>query len=196
MFDPLDFLSGSEKPSACAGNQMRSISSDTLVTVIQPQESAYNDRDLEEEVDAPIEVIDLPHVAIAPPSVVLTALLLLRPSINVNFSERDDTIDRSVESVCRKKDITVSQIEAFASWCSSFGMSVLDTPAKICARVPGLASTADGKDLLMYYTMVLSKYEKVQTADQVNERILKEASMRISEKCGRCLRNGSSGNKE
>ncbi|KAM3159950.1 Protein-lysine N-methyltransferase EFM2 [Lachancea thermotolerans] len=185
MFDPLDFLSGSEKPSACAGNQMRSISSDTLVTVIQPQESAYNDRDLEEEVDAPIEVIDLPHVAIAPPSVVLTALLLLRPSINVNFSERDDTIDRSVESVCRKKDITVSQIEAFASWCSSFGMSVLDTPAKICARVPGLASTADGKDLLMYYTMVLSKYEKVQTADQVNERILKEASMRISEKCGR-----------
>ncbi|CUS21101.1 LAQU0S02e05886g1_1 [Lachancea quebecensis] len=185
MFDPLDFLSGAEKPPVCLGNQMSSISSENTVTVIQSREDASLEGELVEDTDTPIDVLDLPHVSIAPPMVVLTVLLLLRPSMNVNFSERDDTIDQSVESVCHEKGIAISQLEESATWCSSFGLSALDTPEKFCARVPRLASAAGEKDLLMYYTMVLSKYEKMQTTDQVNERILKEASMRISEKCGR-----------
>ncbi|SCU87040.1 LADA_0E01618g1_1 [Lachancea dasiensis] len=187
MFDPLDFISGPEN-----GYSDRAENNKLTTPWISKNSDNSADESLaiyesDDDVDVPIQVIDLPVVSMANSVVILTILLLLRPSQGVNFKKTtvQDDIEGGSHLDSRLKEIPGEYLEETVKWYKSFGHSRLDTVKKICTCMPQLATTASVKDLLGYYTTVLARFSRPGSLDQISTRILKEASLRISEKCGR-----------
>ena len=149
------------------------------------RQTQFHELETPEDLEAPIQVMDLPYVQIAPATVILATLLLLKPSSDVNFKKSDEHTVKSVAAICREKNLPEVFLEQMVDWYSRMSLEGLDSAVKICAKIPALASTADGKELLAYYTTILSKYNKLQDNDDVVDWLLKEVSLRISEKCGR-----------
>ncbi|SCV05196.1 LANO_0H02168g1_1 [Lachancea nothofagi CBS 11611] len=183
MFDPLDFLSASVKSEANNLNSehvfltkpLKSKSRECLEDLVIAEEPS-------DDIDTPIEVIDLPFVQIAKPMVILAVLLLLTPAIDVNFKKNGGN---GPENLGMAKTVPTEYLEEVIDYYKYMGNSELDSADKLCVRIPRLAATATEKDLLTYYTTVLAKYSRTETSDELIAQLLKEASMRISEKCGR-----------
>ncbi|CEP61043.1 S-adenosylmethionine-dependent methyltransferase LALA0_S02e05468g [Lachancea lanzarotensis] len=190
MFDPLEFFSGAKPPLE------PEISGKTyFLEACRTAEDIPNSKrdptkqttERSEDGDAPMQVIDLPILQIAKPVIVLTVLLLLRPAASVNFAERDREDDNTeyTDGICDPKDIPPSYLRETVNWYKSMGNSGLDSELKLCKKLHELVGTATEKDLVAYYTSVLAKYSRSDQSDELAVRILSEASLRISEKCGR-----------
>lgn len=187
MFDPLDFISnesssfhspeGEDNTSSLVSNTECSAAE----VVIETDGPVIDDID----IDAPIQVIDLPYVQLAPSEVVLTVLLLLKPGVSVNFGQEKRVTKQSSDSICKEKNIPPKYLKATVKWYEHMGNLNLNSKDKICTKIPRLGICQSSPELLGYYTNILSKYNKMDSNDKVVENILQEVSCRISEKCGR-----------
>ncbi|SCU97063.1 LAME_0F18382g1_1 [Lachancea meyersii CBS 8951] len=187
MFDPLDFFNGPEhsasqdsEPAKIEYSQQREASK--KVTVADQDLKIHSSTD---DVDVPAQVIDLPMVQIAEPVVILTVLLLLRPPVDVNFTKGNRENSGTNDTAVGTDELPLTFIQETVDWYRYVGNPNLDSASKLWAKVPRLAATATEKNLVTYYTTVLARYSRIEQPDEVVARILSEASLRISEKCGR-----------
>ncbi|CCD23508.1 S-adenosylmethionine-dependent methyltransferase NDAI_0B04730 [Naumovozyma dairenensis CBS 421] len=201
MFDPLDLYSPDEQV------QLEKITEATTIFTKLHQDdpvvviTAVNDNRIdgikaqeededEEEEDSIIDILDLPPATYATPQASLCVLLLLKPDKQVNFNTSNDDYDdstnsKSVEIICKEKEISSELLSSLLTWYTDlWPNSRLNTELKICTRIPRLRSYGQKELLLNYYTSLLKKYDNCNE-DYINDQIVKELSLRISENCGR-----------
>ncbi|CDH10197.1 related to Putative methyltransferase [Zygosaccharomyces bailii ISA1307] len=173
MFDPLDLYTPSEDPPANKED-------DVTDKILPDNGRSIQDSQVLDDEDLPVDILDLPSVRYASAEVVLCALLLLKPGVQVNFQDLT-TNELSVTEMCRKKGISRDKMNSTVSYYQVWGNTKLDTAEKICRKIPLLVSRREM--LLNYYTSVLKHYDRSQNSSK--DLIIKEVSMRISESCGR-----------
>lgn len=154
-----------------------------------------NDTLEDDEEDMPITVLDLPTIRYATPNVILTVLRLLRSDNQLNFkSDSDSGIKiesaQDIEEFCNKKEISkVCQAEIVDWYVNKWPNSLLNTLSKIIYKISNLKTTESTDKLLSYYTSIIrycEQHNQTTGKDVVTlDLILKEASLRISESCGR-----------
>lgn len=188
MFDPLDFISPTEEIPLPATDPVNTLLSSACENEQDGMSIGSNNDVLDgfDDLDIPVQTIDLPYVQFASKEAILAVLLLLKPSSQVNFGQAEtSTMQRkSVDTICKDNGILSEHLEAVLTWYQDWNNESLDTLEKICYKIPKLIYTSREQELLNYYTTILSKYNK-QPNDELTEQILKQASLRISEKCGR-----------
>ncbi|CAL9736275.1 protein-lysine N-methyltransferase Efm2p [Monosporozyma servazzii] len=149
----------------------------------------------DDEEDIPITVLDLPTIRYATPNVILTVLRLLRSDNQLNFKSDSDCSVKiesaeEIEAYCSKKEISkVCQAEIVDWYANKWPNSLLNTLSKIINKIPNLKTTESTDKLLSYYTSIIRYCEQHSYTTEkdvtILEMILKEASLRISESCGR-----------
>lgn len=174
MFDPLDLYTPEETVEL---PQVDTISFVSSTNPKPPKETEINNED---EEDLPIDSLDLPSVHYAPSETILCILLLLRPSDQINF-QNGKSSGLTAAEICLQKGISTELIKPTVEYYTVWDNKRLNTAEKLCQKIPTLTTTGEG--LLNYYTLILKHYEK--TSSFLKEQIVKEASMRISENCGR-----------
>ncbi|SCU92646.1 LAFA_0F11958g1_1 [Lachancea sp. 'fantastica'] len=189
MFDPLEFFSGEKRPLEAEISEKTSFSgTGNTEEVVSSSKDDVTDEIEFEDSDVPMQVIDLPILQIAKPVVILTVLLLLRPAVGVNFSEQNgeqDDTELTEEGSDILESIAPDYVQETINWYKYVGNSSLDSGPKLARKLHQLAGSATEKDLVTYFTNVLAKYSRFEEPDELVVRILSEASLRISEKCGR-----------
>ncbi|CAR29938.1 ZYRO0G20548p [Zygosaccharomyces rouxii] len=173
MFDPLDLYTPEDIADAPPDQVNLLLSSKDSESI---HDSDFND----EDENLPIDSLDLPSVHYAPPEAILCILLLLKPTDQINFQHSKDS-NLTTSQICLQKGISMELINATVKYYQTWGNKRLDTEKKICEKIPTLATIAE--TLLNYYTLILKHYEK--TSNWIQDQIVKEASMRICENCGR-----------
>ncbi|SCV03726.1 LAMI_0H10462g1_1 [Lachancea mirantina] len=189
MFDPLDFFSHEGvrrytraelgEPESCL--KIRTSEPEmfgpALMVTTTTKESGQN--------LSPFQVMDLPYVAIAPATVILTILSLLRPNDEINFNSGTQDHATNVDDILEKKQISVDFAQETLEWYINYSHVSVNNLQELCTRIMLLGSSSSVQELLAYFTSILAKYEKQERQDLLNEQVLKSASMRISEMCGR-----------
>lgn len=207
MFDPLDLYDGSEVNIAANKFTIEfNISDNTLSSDYKYEDSNTKNINNDEE-NIPITVLDLPSVRYATPNIIFTVLKLLRNDNQLNFKSETTLNDNSaiinsdddyattlthteLEEFCLKRDIDQKCLEEIAQWYTTqWPNSLLNTITKIITKISCLKTTESKDKLLNYYTSILRFFEQYtsQNSNEADliESILKEASKRISESCGR-----------
>lgn len=149
------------------------------------------DQDDDFELDSPLHILDLPSLAARPPFVVLMILLrLLAPNETLNFgpSSADSRTDADDEetTVFTEKGLDSQMIDNALLWLEH-RCSRLNSPAKL-SRVPALALSLrndHGPGYFSYMTRIVSSELEWITSELDRGILQKEASLRISENCGR-----------
>ncbi|AET40255.1 S-adenosylmethionine-dependent methyltransferase Ecym_5513 [Eremothecium cymbalariae DBVPG len=185
MFDPLDFISGVSNDSISVPQPPQSVQSGSLnMDTVTCKDAAkiltFTD---ESNVDnEPISTMDLPCVQYADPNVIISVLLLLQPDIQVNFSRLQGCNNRPWQLIASEKSITAEQLDAVVEYYKKWNNALLCTKQHLCTKIPELLTT-ESPDILQYYTNILSYYES--SSHPLSNDILKHASLRVSERCGR-----------
>lgn len=179
LFDPLDFLSSESAKAPGTSIYYQETSCDaTAVETLNYNENWGPDEDV------PIQPLDLPHVQYASPIVILTILKLLRPATQVNFKSEGRRKDDTWENISNEKGVTQDMLQLTLEYFKQWNCNIVQSKADICTKVPTLfQNKAFETDLSNYFTTILSMYEA--STDELADQILQQASLRISERCGR-----------
>lgn len=189
MFDPLDFISIQDHSYAdkfvddpC--DEAKRLENFTSLPRQRSDFNCINDSKFDDRTDEPILPIDLPNIKLASPDIILTILLLLQPNVQVNFSTSENVDNgEDWESICNKRGISPRMIDETVEYYRLWRNNLLQSRQQICNKVPQLVGNCYQQDMLNFYTSILGKFET--SIHPLKEQILKEASLRISEKCGR-----------
>lgn len=193
MFDPLDLYTPRisknlvsedenyecnqlENSNVCVGNEHERFNG------CDDDDDDNNDNDNDASL---MDILDLPSIRYASSEAILCVLLLLKPDVQVNFCSEDRDDEMSVLGICEQKDVSETLLKALLEYYTKvLKNSRLNTYLKICNKIPTLNNSP--KDLLLnYYTSVLKCYEGSQLPHSIEEEIIKQVSLRISENCGR-----------
>ncbi|KAL6940173.1 hypothetical protein ACO0QE_004068 [Hanseniaspora vineae] len=207
-FDPLDFLSACEPVLPTA---------DTTIDQLSLTRKSENTNELcgnpvmEENGVGPLQIIDLPPLQYMPAFVIFTILKLISPSENLNFgapscagtdaSQEPETI----ENFCLSKELLYCLFERTFLW---FKDSWNTEPFQLTSEESFLRqllsiSGINEQDQLSFLTQILSYYNKLTGAEELtttqsigdtdvtSEMVLKQCSLRISERCGRTAQPSS-----
>lgn len=192
MFDPLDLYDSSET-KAFEENFQRINESNTPLSISDgPRETTLDEDETEEEDnDIPVTVLDLPSIKYSTPSIILTILKLLRSENQLNFKHKDSNASdilttEEIAAFCNKRDINIELQNELVNWYEEkWPNSLLNNLSKIVNKIPNLKTTESKDKLLNYYTSIIRYCERKNDGSEIYEQILKEASLRISESCGR-----------
>lgn len=207
MFDPLDLYDASNVQIVENNSTVKfNISDKSLSLNCKDEDSSIKNTDDDEE-NIPITVLDLPPVRHATPNIIFTVLKLLRNDAQLNFKSQttlhsngiiinsddgNDTVITHIEleKFCLNREIDSQSREEILQWYTTkCPNSLLNTMTKIITKIPRLRTTESKDKLLNYYTSILRFFEQYRSQDlneaNIIEQLLKEASLRISESCGR-----------
>lgn len=180
MFDPLDLYTADEIKDEA---QLREEPTSIAVEARNGPETDIDVFEEEEQSGGLLDVIDLPQAYLASPQAVLCVLRLLQPATQVNFSDVNSDRDASVAKICEEKQIPLDHVEEAVNYYNNrWPNADLNTAPKLCSRIPQMAAT-HGASMLPYYTSVLKHYECKDHC--LRDEIIREASSRIAESCGR-----------
>ena len=190
MFDPLDLY---DSPVVEVSHNVVEPYVSTGSSKVNEQKNKYFFE--EDEEDISITVLDLPAIKYATPNVVLTVLKLLRSDTQLNFkcdngSNTKIESEEDIETFCIKREISKTCQDEIVDWyVNRWPNSLLNTLSKIVNKIPKLKTTESKDKLLGYYTSIVRYCEQHKQTEETEvstlELILKEASLRISESCGR-----------
>lgn len=137
----------------------------------------------------PIHILDLPILELKPPAEVLIIILkLFSPDIVYNFTKDDEGLqeidpDVDIEEIFKEKGITEEIVQKALFWLERF-CPRLDNRLKL-AYLPQLSlSLRKNNDYNAYITRIISS-NLSWLSESEKGIIYKEASLRISENCGR-----------
>ncbi|QLG72135.1 hypothetical protein HG535_0C04890 [Zygotorulaspora mrakii] len=178
MFDPLDLYTPQQNVF-CGG--------EAEVAVDIPRETvSTDDVDEESNEDSLIDVLDLPSARHAPSKAILCVLLLLKPDNQVNFCSQHSSVEGTqiVSNICTEKGIEPCLLKTLMEFYKLWGNTRLNSESSICSKIPLLNGIS--KELMLnYYTTLLKFYQESSEDDLLKEEIVKQLTMRISERCGR-----------
>lgn len=182
MFDPLDLYTPSENVSLGKGSVLE-FAKHPVKSDIADGKNDY-DFDNREDDESPVDILDLPSSRYASSEAILCVLLLLKPDNQVNFCSQDPNETVSVSDVCHQKGVSQYMLESLVLYYKKWNNARLNSPSKICSKIPKLNSSP--KDMMLkYYTCLLKHYQESLEQPSLSEEIVKQLSLRISEKCGR-----------
>lgn len=188
MFDPLDLYECYQKDIPTDTDIQYSIKHEQNIESKDSAETqtTTDGGDLDnDDIIAPLYVLDLPMVAYASPQVILATLYLLKPATQVNFKSSKSV---STEEICESKGLDQDLRESIVDWYRNiFPNNKANTIEKICNKIPLLANVSETErsSLLNYYTSILKKYENSTNSSSLKTDIVREVSLRIAECCGR-----------
>lgn len=192
MFDPLDLYECDQKDISRNTDIEYSIKNNEHTESIEvdtTQRESLVERTIEEDEQddmiAPLYVLDLPMVAYATPPVILATLNLLKPDTQVNFKTSKSM---STKDVCKSKGLDQYLQDSIVDWYKNvFPNNKANTIEKICNKIPSIANVSEieRSTLLNYYTSILKKYENPSNSSFLKADIVREVSLRIAECCGR-----------
>ena len=207
-FDSLDFLSACEPslPTSGTGIKQVAFTKKTENDHGLISKTATQDSDV-----GPLQIIDLPPLQCMPSFVLFSILKLISPNENLNFGvcsgEQCDEVEdaQNAESFCSSKELQYTLFEKTFVWFKSFWNteSFLLTDEQSFLKQLLTITGIDEHDQLSFFTHILSYYnklaetpgttatERMDDSGVTLEMILKQCSLRISERCGRTAQPSS-----
>lgn len=186
-FDPLSLFS----PKVTKGSDQYACNLENIDPeynwLVSPEEmnkTAEMEMVLEQfDVETPLHILDLPSISMKPPSDVLLLILRLISLDEVwNFTQ-DDGSRQDPSKVFEKKNITQDLIEFCIPWLKQY-CPRFDTAEKL-RHLPNLCiSLKKTNSYNEWLTRIISNDLKWMRAEE-RDTVKKEASLRISENCGR-----------
>ncbi|ODQ78014.1 hypothetical protein BABINDRAFT_40478 [Babjeviella inositovora NRRL Y-12698] len=174
-FDPLSLFSAAEpeNPLTIIPAFVQSCPQDT-------RDAASQD-DSDTEV-FPIHILDMPSLSTKPPAAILLVLLkLLAPNQQYNFATK--TKNLSTDEILVTRGLTLAQLEAVLPWLSAYAPS-LSTVPQLLNLSQSAATLLSTPDFMNYITRIISS-PLLWIDEEDVQSIQKEASLRLSENCGR-----------
>lgn len=186
-FDPLSLFSPVKKYTNEPGEYFYNDSYEAKGDLNESDDDSDDDDDL----DAPIHILDLPVIRSKPPYVVLMVILkLLAPNETLNFGPSSPTTDNEIEvdasTVFTEKGLDQLMVNEALLWLETRcpRLNTVSRLACLPAFALGLRNNyAEG--YFSYMTRIVSSELAWIDNELFRSALQKEASLRISESCGR-----------